>query len=182
MGWAGDIARGCRTAPLGRRGLLRGLAGAALAPRLGWSAVLPDKADRILVFKADRLLHLVKDERVFATYPIALGGEPVGPKRRQGDGRTPEGRYVIDGKNPASTYHLALHVSYPNQADLARARKAGVNPGGDICVHGLPKGYEALDPIAFLIDWTRGCIAVSDRAIEEIWDRVDTGTPIEIRA
>lgn len=169
-----------------RRGFLGGLAGAGLMRALPARAVpagaLAAPADLVLVLKADRLLHLLRDGAgIVATYPVALGRQPVGPKRRLGDQRTPEGRYRIDGRNAESRFHLALHISYPDAADRERAAAAGADPGGDICLHGLPPGYEALDPPAFVRDWTDGCIAVSDRAIEEIWDRVEDGTPIVIR-
>jgi murein L,D-transpeptidase YafK len=163
---------------LGRRELICGLAGTLLLPAVARA----DAADRILVMKAARTLQLLNGERVLASYPIALGSHPIGPKRELGDGRTPEGAYLIDGRNPSSLYHLALHISYPDAGDLARARRTGVDPGGDICIHGLPEGYEDVDPKEFSVDWTRGCIAVSDRAMEEIWSRVELGTPIEIRA
>jgi murein L,D-transpeptidase YafK len=166
---------------IGRRRLIGSMA-AAVALARAVRAETPETADRILVLKAARTLQLLKDDDVIATYPVALGSEPVGPKHRLGDGRTPEGRYVIDGRSDANPYHLALHISYPNASDRARARRAGYNPGGNICVHGLPDGFEELDPVEFSVDWTRGCIAVSDRAIEEIWRRVADGTPIDIRA
>ena len=168
--------------PLRRRDLLFGLGGLALSgAKAARAAPGVIKADGILVLKAARTLHLLQHRASVATYPIALGAHPIGPKRRAGDSRTPEGHYRIDGRNPDSPYHLALHISYPNAADAARARAARRDPGGNICLHGLPDGYEALDPAAWNVDWTRGCIAVSDRAIEEIWARVDDGTPIEIR-
>lgn len=139
-------------------------------------------ADKVLVLKAARKLELLKDGRVVKTYPIALGASPIGPKRSIGDDKTPEGVYTIDGRQPHSLYHLALHISYPNDADRARAAAAHRDPGGDIEIHGLPGWYEGpLDPVHFDKDWTHGCVSVGDRAIEEIYAAVDVGTPIEIR-
>lgn len=140
------------------------------------------KADRILVLKSARKLELLKEGVVLRTYPIALGGNPIGPKRAGGDGRTPEGIYYIDGRQAHSRYHLGLHISYPNTADRAAAAAAHRDPGGDIEIHGLPAWYEGtLDPVRFYKDWTHGCVSVGDRAIEEIYRAVDIGTPIEIR-
>jgi murein L,D-transpeptidase YafK len=140
------------------------------------------KADRILVLKSARKLELLKDGVVLKTYPIALGANPIGPKRAGGDGKTPEGVYTIDGRQPHSQYHLALHVSYPNATDRAQAEAAHHDPGGDIEIHGLPGWYQGpLDPVRFYKDWTHGCVSVGDRAIEEIYAAVEIGTPIEIR-
>ena len=114
---------------------------------------------------------------------IQLGHDPVGPKRQQGDGRTPEGRYGIDGANPDSAYHLALHVSYPSPADIARARAGGYDPGGGIFIHGQPddwRGHEAHRGARVPGDWTDGCIALADDEIEALWDSVPDGTPIDI--
>jgi murein L,D-transpeptidase YafK len=140
-----------------------------------------EKADRILVFKSKRELALLRGDAVLKTYPIALGRHPKGPKHRQGDGKTPEGVYFIDGRLTRTPYHLALHISYPNQIDLARARSAGRRAGGDILIHGMPARFGHTDPVRFFRDWTNGCIAVGNIAIEEIWNSVDDGTPIEIR-
>ena len=140
------------------------------------------KADRILVLKSARKLELLKAGAVVKIYPIALGVNPVGPKHIAGDGKTPEGIYTIDARQPRSHYHLALHISYPNTADRAQAAAADRDPGGDIEIHGLPGWYEGpSDPMRFDKDWTHGCISVGDRAIEEIYAAVDIGTPIEIR-
>ena len=108
------------------------------------------------------------------TYRIALGREPVGAKRQEGDGRTPEGRYTIDYRNANSKFHLSLHISYPDAADMARAREAGVDPGGDIMIHGLKDGVRMEG------DWTQGCIAVTDEEMDEIWGLVGEGTAIWI--
>lgn len=136
-------------------------------------------ADLILIEKADRRLTLYDGGRAIARYDIALGFAPAGDKVRQGDGRTPEGRYRISHKNPTSRFHLSLKISYPDASDRAAARAAGVDPGGDIFVHGTP-GTSGGDLISRR-DWTLGCIAVSNDEIEEIWRLVDVGTPVEIR-
>lgn len=141
----------------------------------------PPKADRILVLKSARLLELLRNGAVLKSYPIALGGHPRGTKRRRGDGRTPEGLYVIDGRNPDSRFHRALHISYPNAEDRALARAARRDPGDAIFIHGLPEGGGRTDPVRFFKDWTDGCIAVGNTAIEQIWNAVPDGTPVEIR-
>ena len=128
----------------------------------------------MVVSKKRREMVLLRGESVLRTYRIALGREPVGPKRQEGDGRTPEGRYVIDRRNAKSKYHLALHISYPDAADVARAREAGVDPGGDIMIHGLKDGVRRDG------DWTQGCIAVTDEEMDEIWGLVGEGTAIWI--
>jgi len=139
------------------------------------------RADRIVVHKGGRVLELMAGGVTLKRYAIALGREPVGAKQREGDGRTPEGGYRIDYRNPASGYHLALHISYPDAADRARARKAGVSPGGDIMIHGMRNGYGWIGPLHRLVDWTNGCIAVTDTEMDEIWRAVANGTEIEIR-
>lgn len=139
------------------------------------------KADRILVLKGKRELRLLRDSVALKSYVIALGRHPRGPKRRLGDGRTPEGVYVIDRRLKHSAYHLALHISYPNDEDRAIARAAHVRPGGGIWIHGMPARFGRTDPVRFFRDWTDGCISVGNIAIEEIWDAVDDGTPVEIR-
>jgi murein L,D-transpeptidase YafK len=139
------------------------------------------KADKILVEKAVRRLTLFSGGRKLKEYSVALGFSPIGPKQREGDGRTPEGHYTIDFHKPDSAFHRALHISYPEAADVARAAAAGLAPGGDIMIHGLPNGRSALGSIDRLDDWTAGCIAVTDFEIDEIWDAVDDGTPVEIR-
>jgi murein L,D-transpeptidase YafK len=124
---------------------------------------------------------LMDHDKVLKTYRVALGGVPVGAKQKQGDHKTPEGEYIIDAKNSRSQFHLSLHISYPNASDRERARRLGVNPGGDIMIHGLPPAYASLGPLHRQWDWTEGCIAVTDSEIEEIWDLVPVGTRVEIR-
>ena len=141
----------------------------------------PIKADRIVVLKSERKLMLLHDGQAFKTYKVALGGEPVGPKMQRGDHKTPEGTYIIDRRNSHSQYHRALHVSYPDAQDAARARKLRVSPGGDIMIHGLPNGMGWVGSAHLARDWTDGCIAVTDDEIEEIWKLVPDGTPVQIK-
>ncbi len=115
------------------------------------------------------------------TYKVALGGDPVGPKARQGDHKTPEGAYVLDARNPHSQFYKSIHISYPGEHDRAIARRDRVSPGGDVFIHGLPNGYGAIGAAHRLRDWTDGCIAVTNEEIDEIWKAVPDGTPIEIR-
>lgn len=138
-------------------------------------------ADRVLVEKQARRLTLFADGKALKVYPIVLGGNPDGPKTRQGDQKTPEGGYTIDSRNRGSRYHKALHISYPNAADRARAKAGGYPPGGDIMIHGIRNGFGWIGRLHRLMDWTQGCIAVSNREMDEIWDAVPNGTPIEIR-
>ncbi len=134
-------------------------------------------ADFVLVDKSRRLLHLFANGKIFRSYKMNLGKTPIGKKRQEGDNKTPEGWYKIGYKNSASKFHLSLEITYPNQDDINWARKNGVDPGGDIMIHGRPNGVPS-----FLIgkDWTRGCVAVKDKEIEEIWNYVRTGTDIEL--
>ena len=138
------------------------------------------KADHIVVLKQKRELRLMHGNKVLKSYRIALGFHPKGAKRWEGDGRTPEGTYRIDSRLAASHYHLALHISYPNAADQARAAALHQPPGGSIMIHGMPSWF-GRDDLQFAADWTNGCIAVSNSAIEEIWHSVEDGTAIEIR-
>ncbi len=128
-----------------------------------------------MINKAKRELVLLRAGKAIRTYRVALGRNPVGHKIRQGDGRTPEGAYVISGRNERSAFHRSLRISYPNAGDRARARKLGVNPGGDIMIHGLPNGRGYIGPAHRLMD-TDGCIAVTNDEIEEIWKLAPNGT------
>jgi len=167
-----------------RRQLCLGLGSAAAlaGPARAASWAEGENALHILVRKSQRKLTLVRAGVTLHTFPIALGNNPKGTKRRAGDGRTPEGRYAIDAFNEWSRYHRALHISYPNAEDLAQARAAGVEPGSNIEIHGMPAGYESVDPPFFPTDWTDGCIGVSNRAIEVIWKTVSLDTPVVILA
>jgi murein L,D-transpeptidase YafK len=136
-------------------------------------------ADKVVVLKGYRKLLLMKGDEVLKTYIVQLGGDPVGPKVRRGDNKTPEGNYVLDRHNAKSDYHRSIHISYPNADDLARARKLGVPAGGELFIHGLPNEFHGHSDA--LGDWTEGCIAVTNEEMDEIWRAVADGTPIEIR-
>ncbi|MGB6431918.1 MAG: L,D-transpeptidase family protein [Candidatus Acidiferrales bacterium] len=140
-----------------------------------------EKVDRIIVKKSAHTMTLMHGDEILKSYKVALSRDPIGPKERQGDHKVPEGAYVIDAKNPNSRFHMALHVSYPNAADSERARKLGVNPGGDVEIHGLERGFGWIGSLQRDVDWTNGCIAVTYSEIEEIWPLVPVGTPVEIR-
>jgi len=145
------------------------------------TAAKPLHADRMVVLKKQRTLQLLSEGKAIKSYKVALGGDPVGPKTRKGDHKTPEGVYILDSRNPHSHFHKAIHISYPNARDRAAARAKGVSPGGDVFVHGLPNGYGWVGASHRVKDWTDGCIAVTNEEIEEIWRAVADGTPIEIR-
>lgn len=137
------------------------------------------RIDKVEVYKSERRLELWRQGELIKSYRVSLGDNPIGHKQQEGDERTPEGDYVIDWRNPNSKFHKSLHISYPNAEDRRRAKAAGVSPGGDIMIHGLPNGIEAA-PLLSQIDWTDGCIAVNNREIEEIWQAVPNGTRITL--
>lgn len=142
-------------------------------------ATAPAPVDHILVDKSDRTLTLTAQGKIIATYTnIKLGDAPIGHKQVEGDEKTPEGTYTINGRNPGSSYHLSLRVSYPNAADRAVAARLGKSPGGDIFIHGQPGG----SPLTRISrDWTDGCIALSNAEIKQVWRLVKNGTKITIR-
>jgi murein L,D-transpeptidase YafK len=144
-------------------------------------ALRTEPADKVLIEKKERRLALLSKGEVIKSYKIALGGNPVGPKERQGDNKTPEGTYLIDSRNRDSGYHLSLHISYPNEKDKMRAKKLGVSPGGDIMIHGIKNGFTWIGGSQAEVDWTKGCIAVTDEEMEEIYKLVPNGTVVEIR-
>ncbi len=143
--------------------------------------VWPGSVDRILIEKGQRRMTLFSKGRAVKTYKIALGGNPDGPKEKQGDNKTPEGLYVIEGRNHDSQYHVALRISYPNEKDKKRARQLGVTPGGDIMIHGIKKDFSWIGERHTERDWTQGCIAVTDEEIEEIEKLVPDGALVDIR-
>ena len=172
-----------------RRGFLKGLAGLCLVPALlaaGGAAIQAHaeplrQADEVVVAKGERKLYLMRRGKVLKWFWIALGRFPVGPKTEIGDGRTPEGIYWIKGRDVDSDFYRALWLSYPNSADRERAERLGVNPGGGIMIHALPEGYGPKGPGVPMIDWTDGCIAVTNADMDEIWAQVPDGTRVEIR-
>ncbi|MDJ0908475.1 MAG: L,D-transpeptidase family protein [Woeseiaceae bacterium] len=138
-------------------------------------------ADFVLVEKADRELHLMRDGAIFRTFDIALGIQPRGDKQQEGDFRTPEGRYILDSRNPNSEYFLSIHISYPNLEDRREAREMGVSPGGAIMVHGQPNTPTRSEAYYRTQDWTNGCIALSNSDMIDMWLMTGENTPIEIR-
>ena len=183
-----------KNARVTRRALLAGAAASAVAaaafPAEAQDESFPGAArasvpvDLIVIVKRRRLLQLVYRDRVMRTYRMALGSAPVGHKRERGDGRTPEGLYRIDYKKPESRFSQALHIDYPNERDRAEAVARGIDPGGAIYIHGQP--IEATEHAFFRLkfaraDWTDGCIAVTNAAMDEVYRSVREGTPILIR-
>jgi len=136
--------------------------------------------ERVVVYKSRHTMQLLRGNEVIRSYRVALGRNPLGRKCMEGDYRTPEGTYIIDRRNKESRFHKSLHISYPNDRDLVRARTHRVSPGGKIMIHGLPKGFEDLGDFHFRRNWTKGCIAVNNTEIDEIWRLVADGTPITI--
>ena len=160
------------------------LAGLALALAAGAAAQpLPRTvvADRLVVRKNERTLSLYWHGAELKTYRVALGGAPLGAKQARGDQRTPEGVYTVVKHLPKSAFHAALELSYPNADDLARARAAGLPPGGGIEIHGLREGFDWLGSAHVLFDWTDGCIAVTNTEIDELVRAAPVGTVVEIR-
>jgi murein L,D-transpeptidase YafK len=135
----------------------------------------------LVVNKSARKMYLLHHEHVLREYDVDLGFAPNGTKTKRGDGRTPEGSYLIDRRNPRSRYHLSLGISYPNSQDVAQAKAAGVDPGGDIFIHGQPNLRSELKRAKKTPDWTAGCIAVKNNEIEEIYAMVNQGTLITLR-
>ncbi len=147
-----------------------------------WSQVTIDK---VMVYKTDRRVDLLEDGKVITSYQMRLGFTPIGHKTTEGDGKTPEGKYTLDWRNPNSQFYRSFHVSYPNQQDLAQAKARGVSAGGDIMIHGSAKktGGSKGEPLYNYLprkDWTWGCIAIRNSDMDEMWDNVKNGTEIEI--
>ena len=145
------------------------------------TAYCGQKADSVLVVKSDSKLYLFHEGKEIASFKVAFGANPEGHKQQQGDERTPEGHYILDFKNTNSAYYKSIHVSYPNARDRENARKRGVNPGGDIMIHGQRNGYEGLSTFVQFFNWTDGCIALTNPEMDIVWQAVSPGTPIEIR-
>jgi len=165
------------------RGALR-LSALCLLGLLAACSTAPERltVDSVVVDKSDRRLRLLSGSRVVREYRVALGDSPAGHKVRQGDERTPEGDYVLDWRNPNSTFHRSIHISYPNERDRLYARAMGYDPGGMIMIHGKPNYISSAKVLAEYDrrDWTDGCIAVTNEEMDEIWAEVKDGTPIRI--
>ncbi|EDM73144.1 ErfK/YbiS/YcfS/YnhG family protein [Roseobacter sp. AzwK-3b] len=161
--------------------VIRGLVGALLLVALTacsgskFRTYNGPEVTRIIVNKGEREMHLLHHGRVLRSFDIHLGFAPEGHKQVEGDGKTPEGEYFIDRRNPNSSFHLSIGISYPNEMDVARAASMGMSPGGDIFIHGAPQTVRRHRP-----DWTEGCIAVTDKEMEIIYAMVKDGTPITI--
>jgi len=140
-------------------------------------------ADRVILKKSTRMLYLYSGGEVSSRYHISLGKEAVGAKEFEGDMKTPEGNYILDWRQASLRYNKSIHISYPNRRDKAKAKKLGMSAGGMIMIHGTPSSW-SLSPLGdwlpMLLDWTDGCIALSNDDMEEVWERVPNGTPITI--
>lgn len=152
----------------------------AMAPAVMQAGEFP-VAERVVIEKAARKLHLFRNGKAFRTFKVALGIMPVGDKKREGDFKTPEGAYFLDSRNQNSDFFLSIHVSYPNSADRHEASKMGVDPGGSIMIHGQPNIPTRSEAYYRTQDWTNGCIAVSNSDMIDIWLMTGEKTPIEIR-
>lgn len=140
-----------------------------------------DTIDYVLVKKSEKKMYLLSEGNTTKEYDVVFGANPKGHKQKQGDERTPEGKYILDFKKADSAFYKAIHVSYPNKRDIERAEAAGVDPGGDIMIHGQKNGFGWLSWISQWLNWTDGCIAVTNAEMDEIWELVKVGTPIEIQ-
>ncbi len=151
------------------------------APRSSQARPTQDQIDYVVVRKKERRLLLYAGDALIKSYPIALGKNPIGQKQREGDSRTPEGVYTLDWRNPNSRFYRSIHVNYPNQKQLKQARAKGIDPGGEIMIHGQPSDWTERIALTFGgRDWTEGCIAVENQAMQEIWNLVADNTLIEI--
>lgn len=137
-------------------------------------------ADSVLVDKSERTLYLLRDGIKHRAYPIALGPRPRGHKLHIGDERTPEGSYILDFKYEKSDFYKAIHISYPNKQDIKRASDIGAIPGGSIMIHGMPNNTTVPHELIQKFNWTDGCIAVTNKHMDEIWLAIKPGTPIDI--
>jgi murein L,D-transpeptidase YafK len=137
--------------------------------------------NKLVVIKSKRIMEVYSEGCVLKTYRISLGKNPIGDKEFEGDKRTPEGDYTINDKNPTSGYHKNLGISYPTQHDIQEAKRKNLQPGGEIKIHGMKNGYGFIGKFHRMVDWTAGCIALTDSEVDELYERVAIGTPITIR-
>lgn len=158
----------------------RPLTGTELAMVDAGSLKMDVQVSEVLVRKSERRLYLLAGDEVVRSYRIGLGDNPSGHKLYEGDERTPEGEYTLDWRNPDSEFYKSIHISYPNKKDRELASSWGLNPGGNIMIHGLPNNAREMTFVYQGLDWTNGCIAVSNKEMDEIWQLVDDGTPIRI--
>lgn len=141
----------------------------------------PLKADLVVVEKARHQLSLYRKNQLLESFHIALGGNPLGHKQQEGDQRTPEGRYSLDSKNAHSHYYKSIHISYPNLTDSARAKALGLNPGGAIMIHGQKQGWAWAELATQRLDWTLGCIALTNEDMDKVWQAINVPVAIEIK-
>lgn len=135
---------------------------------------------KVLVYKSERKMELWIDQIKLRTYRVSLGPDPVGHKQKEGDGKTPEGSYILDFRKADSVAYKSMHVSYPSANDVSKARSKGLKPGGAIMIHGNWNGYGWAGPLMRYFDWTNGCIGVTNSEMDEIWNLLAWQTPIEI--
>ncbi len=160
-------------------GILRVTASLVLAT--GSSAFAAEMADSVVIYKERRLLQLFQGDVLLREYPVSLGGDPIGHTTREGDQKTPEGRYLLDWRNANSGYYKSIHISYPSPEDVKAAAAEGIDPGGMIMIHGQRNYFGWLADLTQMFDWTDGCIAVTNAQMEDIWTLVPDNTVIEIR-
>jgi murein L,D-transpeptidase YafK len=141
------------------------------------------KATRIVVDKSDRQLLVYSGWELVKTYSIGLGLSPIGPKRAAGDRKTPEGKYLLDFKNAGSSYYKSIRISYPDEQDRTRAKQLGVEPGGDVMIHGYPIDAATRKRLIARrsLDWTDGCISLSNEDMDSLWSLIEVPLPIEIK-
>ena len=152
------------------------------SPRTEQPVQAKEKIDYVLVHKEQRKLYLYAGSKMIKSYPIALGKQPVGHKQQEGDSRTPEGVYTLDWRNPDSRFFRSIHVAYPNERQLKEAKEKGINPGGEIMIHGQPSDWDERIKLTFAgKDWTEGCIALENQDMMEVWNLVEDSTIIHIK-
>ncbi len=154
---------------------------ASLKPKSNKKLPANAKVDRVLVEKSARTMSVYQQGVLLKQYTVSLGFTPKGHKQVEGDGKTPEGIYQLDWRNPNSIAYLSFHINYPNAKDRAHAAALGVSPGGEIMVHGLYNAWKDMNPARIKADWTNGCVAVSNADMDELWRAVPDGPTIEIR-
>lgn len=142
---------------------------------------ISQRADKIVIVKSAHTLTLMSGNQALRIYKVSLGRDPIGPKARKGDHRTPEGEYTIDAKKEHSRFYRALHISYPSPADQQRALVGAFDPRGDVEIHGIENGFGWIGQLQRSVDWTDGCIALTDSEMDEIWNSVKVGTRVEIK-
>ena len=141
---------------------------------------LASTIDLVRVNKTDKKMYLLDENKIVKEYKVVFGANPKGHKEKEGDEKTPEGKYILDYKKEDSAFYKAIHISYPNENDIAKAKEKGVEPGGLIMIHGQKNGFGWLSWLSQNFNWTNGCIAVTNKEMDEIWNLVKVGTPIEI--